>query len=676
VVLAVIQEYRDWLQKGHKRLPTHAADVVSFSVSLNTAVGKQEGQRYLQQPENRQTCADVAQWLVSQALELVQPGGVVLPMQDLCALASALPGLQVAQGSHDSVLPLAHAIAEHAADRTQQRDAPPIVRSWCDLLYGLTKAGLVMKTDLSASPGTVKQHSNGLQYLLQKGAQQLPRLLERDGGLPQDVSLILLAFAYAGFTGDLGPVIQALASNLEGCLRNAIPQDCSNIVWSLGKLCRTWQDVHQQPAGAYNREVFSYLIKQLGRHVQASNPQLTSQDVSNIVYGCALAGHVEGVPQLLDSVCQRPGVLRRAEPQHWANLAWAVGTLLDLAVEQGDQQLAKGFKGYGHKLLAACASTPGALRGAIPQHFSNLLWAASVLGWYDRRFFSDTAAAFLQSMSGRRDVMSKELSSMLLACAVCGHWDSYVHQLLVSVPQGHLPGLSEQHLANTLYAWAVPACIAREAGAGQQQLQELGQVAGALFKEAGRRWAQNLSGTTEDGLRQLFQAHMYAMHLGLPQRLEGELLKQAKKAWCARGQTISDRQKEVNSVLRQMGYKTQLQATSADGLLTIDIIITALPNGIPCSIAVEFDGPHHFVREHSGNGTAADRLNGPTRLRNVLLRARFPDGLLCIPWEEWVAATKAGRQQEYLSKALAHVMNQMVGATTSTSNEGEPPGWP
>jgi hypothetical protein len=357
-VLQIVKKYRQRTQHGRKRLPTHAADITSLSVSLDTAVGKPQGQEYLQQQDNRQTCADAAQWLCSWALELVQPGDVVLPMQDLCALANTLQGMIEALGSHDSVLPLAHAIAEHAAARIQQGDAPPLVHSWCDLLYGLTKAGLVANGDLSASPGAVKQHSPDLQYLLDQGAQRLPALLNSQGAEAQNVNLTFLAYAYAGHTGDLGPVTQALASNLAGCLQRLAPQGIANIVWALGKLCSMRHNMHHQPGvqqGAYNRQVFSHLVKQLSLHVQASNPQWTAQHISNSMYGCALAGHTEGVPQLLDAVCQRPGVLKRAEPQHWANLAWAVGTLLDLAVEQGDQQLADELEGCGRRLLAACA---------------------------------------------------------------------------------------------------------------------------------------------------------------------------------------------------------------------------------------------------------------------------------------------------------------------------------
>jgi hypothetical protein len=46
--------------------------------------------QFLQQQHNRQGCAHASQWLLSQAQEHMQQGQVVLPKQNLCALANAL----------------------------------------------------------------------------------------------------------------------------------------------------------------------------------------------------------------------------------------------------------------------------------------------------------------------------------------------------------------------------------------------------------------------------------------------------------------------------------------------------------------------------------------------------------------------------------------------------------
>jgi hypothetical protein len=147
--------------------------------------------------------------------------------------------------------------------------------------------------------------------------------------------------------------------------------------------------------------------------------------------------------------------------------------------------------------------------------------------------------------------------------------------------------------------------------------------------------------------------------------LEGGLLYQAREAWGTGDSAVGGSEREVASALRRMGYTigTKPQAVSPYELIQPDIVITALPDGSSCSIAVEFDGKYHYVTEHTSSDATIDRLDGPTRLRNVLLQARFPDGVVCIPWREWVAAVKAGQQEEYLRKVLHTLLKDKVSST-------------
>jgi hypothetical protein len=809
--------------------------------SLSTAFGKPEGRRCLQQqPQQRQACQAAAHWLYKQAMLVVEQShsnmsssttGREMPMQDLCALAYTLPGLSQALGSQGSILTLAHAIAEHAASRIQQGDTPPIVRSWCDLLYGLAKAGLVASLEDNASPETVKQASPHLQQLLDVAAQQLPALLHNQGAVAQDVSLTLLAHAYAGYTGDLSTVTLALASNPEGCLQGAKPQNLANIVWALGKLCELRQQqsqhlMHPQSA-ACSQALFSYCLGALRRQlIEAS-----AQAVSNAVYGCALAGHTEGVPLLLDSACQepqvmagakpqvwsntiwaaaklgcveqgsvlltrlagqpqvmqqaktqewsntlwaaatmheaaagqdlhvslarelqhsgqllmeaflkhhqgfdsvlpqhwsntiwaaaklgcveqgsvllerlvrqpqvliaadpqswanvlwaaaklgcveqgsvllerlvrQPQVLTAANPQHWSNALWAAATLYQAAVDTSAAVIQKLQEG-GHLLFQACASSPTALQAAGSQNWSNTMWAAAVLRWYDQGLFSQGAAALAAMPAG--DIEPQGISNTLYACALGAHWDGNVHQLMVRMGEYDLTAFNEQDLANTLYAWAVLFCVITTSGASQQHQSNWINAAAPLLKKAA---GCGVSRFTQEGLGQLYVAHLHCQHLGIPGLPAGTVLEAARAVgWSDGKATISASQREVASVLQQLGYTTQLEMESPDGIMSADVGVTALPDGSPCSIAVEYDGRHHYVTDNnSGNPsgsdqksvTPVDRLDGPTRLRNALLQARFKNGVVCIPWREWVAATRAGQQEEYPRAALAQVAGQQV----------------
>jgi hypothetical protein len=561
----------------------------------------------------------------------------------------------------------------------------------------------VINAEINASQ-SAKQHQHTsihLQQLLDEGVRHLPSLLVSEGAAAQDVSMTLLAYAYAGYAGDLGPVLQAVADNLDRCLQRLAPQNISNALWALGKLCDIWVVTHQQPgvqSGAYNKQVFSHAVQQLSSIVQASSPQLTAQNISNTVYGCALAGHMEDLPHFLACVCQHPELMDRALPQHWSNIVWGTATLYESAATDGDVHLAGQLQQYGQLLLSRCVQTPGAMTGASHQNWSNTIWAAAKLGcvkdgaqllsqlarsmhstteatpqscsntlWaaatlrlYDQGLFTQA----MQELAGMPPaaIQPQHFSNSLWACAVCAHWGSGVQQLLGRVGECDLAQFDEQHLANTSWAWAVLACLAGEDGSYDQHDLCFQQVAAALFKEAAARPVTSFS---RDQLSQLYRAHLYAeQHLGIPGLPAGQVLEAARaEGLQSEVATISPGQKQVNSCLRQMGYSTQLEGLSPDSLVRADIVITALPDGRPCCIAVEFDGPPHYMTEQAASTGAADRLEGPTRLRNLLLSRCFPDGVLCIYWRDWAAA-EGGKEARkgWLRKELAKLVRSKVGA--------------
>jgi hypothetical protein len=375
--------------------PTYSADIINLCVSFSTSITKYSAGhgRHKHAPgaarDLQEKAASAAEWLAVQAGVLLDNSHAsalrtrnvrqCLPMPDVCALAFSLHDLGQALHKEASIVGLAERIAQHAALQTQLGCAPPSVRSWCDLLYGLSKAGLVVNMEGSASPETVKQHSPHLQQLLDQGAQHLPSLLRTQGAAAQDVSLTLLAYAYAGYTGDLGPVTQALASNLEGCLQDVKPQECSNIVWALGKLSVLRQQEGEQvntQLTSYRQQLFSYALRGLCQQLRDASPQA----ISNAVYGCALAGHVEGVPQLVDSLCQQPRIMATADSQAWSNTLWAVATMYEAAGQGYQDDLARQLQHSGQLLMGASLQQPQALQGAASQAWSNILLAAAKLG--------------------------------------------------------------------------------------------------------------------------------------------------------------------------------------------------------------------------------------------------------------------------------------------------------
>jgi hypothetical protein len=666
---------------------------------------------------DRATVGSQPQQLYEQVLEMVQDsksskGDGVSPLtcDDLCLLASRLPVLMQLLGRKSSVLPAASALARRAADSLQQGDLPTTPRFWSELLYGLTKAGLVVDTEVNASQTKRQQANIHLQQLLDAGVTHLPSLLASKGAAAQDVSMTLLAYAYAGYAGDLGAVVQAVGNNLDRCLQRPVPQGIANALWALGKLCDMGSTTQRQPglqSSAYSQLVFKHALQQLTRFLNAGEfkPQPTPQEISNTVYACALAGHMEGLLQFLASVCQHPDVMDRVAPQDWSNLVWGVAVLCEAATDGADKRMAGNLLQYGQLLLAKCVQTPGvmddatpqawsntvwaaarlgcveegaqllrkltsnldAMRGAKPQEWSNTLWAAGTLRLYNQDLFR-RAMQQLSAMPSST-INEQDISNTLWACAICAHWDSGVQQLLGRVAESDLAQFTPQELANTAWAWAVLANLAQEGGSYEQHEQCFQQVAALLFKEAASRPVDSFS---VEGRKQLNQAHLFAGYLGMSGLPDGQVLEAARQAGMTTETTASPWQKEVHSALRQMGYTTQLEGLSADGLMRADIAITALPDGSPCSIAVECDGPSHYVTEHTASTAPADRLDGPTCLRNALLSRSFPAGLVCIYWRDWETVKRdRPAQEEYLSRALAKVVRDKVGALVERNSVPE-----
>jgi hypothetical protein len=313
----------------------------------------------------------------------------------------------------------------------------------------------------------------------------------------------------------------------------------------------------------------------------------------------------------------------------------------------------------GHLLLKAYASSPTALQGTMSQHLSNTLWAAAVLRWYNQHLFAQGAAAFAALPPA--EVKPQEFSNALYACAICSNWDDSVQQLLSRVKEDNVAAFRQQDLGNSLFSWAVLCCTATTSGAAQQHIEGLSAAASALFQEAAARPVNSIDDV--EHLSQLCIAHLYAeQHLHIPGLPDGPVLAAARAAGRSAGQevTVSVGQREVACALQQLGYTVQLEMQSPDGLMNADIGVTALPDGSPCSIAVEYDGPYHYVTEYTAGGSIEDRLEGPTRLRNALLQPRFPDGVVCIPWYEWKVAAVRGQQEEYLRGAMAAVLKVLT----------------
>ena len=112
-----------------------------------------------------------------------------------------------------------------------------------------------------------------------------------------------------------------------------------------------------------------------------------------------------------------------------------------------------------------------------------------------------------------------------------------------------------------------------------------------------------------------------------------------------RDATISRSQRAVAASLARLGFAAEAEAAVLDGLHAVDALVR-LPSG--ARVAVEFDGPSHFLR---CVGPAAARRapepGGATRLRDRLLR-EGGFAVAAIPYFEWDALRDDAARDAYV----------------------------
>ena len=121
----------------------------------------------------------------------------------------------------------------------------------------------------------------------------------------------------------------------------------------------------------------------------------------------------------------------------------------------------------------------------------------------------------------------------------------------------------------------------------------------------------------------------------------------------------TDGQRAVAAALARLGLATQLEAPALDGLLFVDIV-ARLPGDAACrAIAVEFDGPSHFLRASLAalSGSPAPVCGPPdarTRLRDRLLRRSGAfAGLVVVTYLEWDACEgNRAREEAFVADKL------------------------
>ncbi|GFR41421.1 hypothetical protein Agub_g2106 [Astrephomene gubernaculifera] len=490
----------------------------------------------------------------------------------------------------------------------------------------------------------------------QGSGRQNGSLGNHDSFTPQHLSNMLLGCAKLGFS-DPG-LLHSLAAALGCCSQLAREQELANSLYALAVMGCTGPQYTSSVKQLY-AEVLHRLHSQPSRFVP--------QELSNILWALERLqpDGMDTLVQALAAECRRRQFVS-FKPQDLSNTAWALAKM-----GYSDQDW--------YEAVVTAASAPGAMQGARPQEWANLWYALALVRHRPPDSFLEATAR-----DGLPCASPQECANLLWSLASLGLYDQRLVDALGErlgelLGEKGREGAKKQNLANSLWALAVmgPDVLSRHSG-----------LLEGLLIEVVRRWEQEGSdGFTRGELAQLWQVQQ---ELGKG-RARGRPRKGAKKlelilAGDVDGQdremlqamraaaeeerldpTTSELQQAVVRVLQQLqsaaGQDSPLSpASSSDPSSPILAILPEHPVEALCCrvdvvvelaggrrVAVEVDGPWHFLANHPHTGTKTGR----TQLRDRQLERVFGAGnVVSVPYWEWDALRRGKERQHYLGGLL------------------------
>jgi hypothetical protein len=116
--------------------------------------------------------------------------------------------------------------------------------------------------------------------------------------------------------------------------------------------------------------------------------------------------------------------------------------------------------------------------------------------------------------------------------------------------------------------------------------------------------------------------------------------------------TVSRSQEEIASIIGELGVPHEVEHLTEDGYFSVDVYM--LVN----NVALEFDGPTHFINfsvggEGAAPGDAARTWTKTprTELRDMFLRKRH-DAVVIVPYFEWDVLSGKEAKKQYVAEKL------------------------
>ena len=423
-------------------------------------------------------------------------------------------------------------------------------------------------------------------------------------GNPQEVANICWGMAKTGDSGKYIIYFQTVEKQAAWLAKEGTPQAIANTAWACATL------------GFQSPMLFAEIEKQAAWLVKEGNPQ----NAANTAWACGTLGFQS--PLLFAEIeKQATWLVKEGTPQAVANTACACAKL-----------------GFQSPLLFAEIEKEAAclVKEGTPQNVANTAWACGTLGFQSPKLFAE-----IEKQAGWlvKEGTPQNVANTAWACATLG----YSSELFFGCLSDNISKLTEssnaQEIINTCYAVAILDLALKY----ENEFRQLWAAAICLD-------STTLSAADSNQLYQVFAfSKAQGIHIPAPSitfGMDADLIDNSP----------SRSQNEISSILRSLGFDHDEEVPP--WILNDESSMTALPPGMlaidmACRqkmIAVEFDGPSHFLRQ-VGSGKVLDLENGATKAKRRFLE-RLGWKVINIPYFVWMKAKGEKEKKELLCKLL------------------------
>ena len=380
----------------------------------------------------------------------------------------------------------------------------------------------------------------------------------------------------------------------------------------------------------------------------------TAQTIANTAWAFATLG-IE-CPNLFKAIDKDPAcVIADGTAQAIANTAWAFatlkadGTTFFLAVDESAIRLVKqgttqniantawAFASQGMQAPSLCLQIEEHAASIVSrgdsQHISNIIWSLATLGVVCPQFcraVDQDASRLIQNGD------SQSVSNTLWAMSTLGFdAPSLVEVIRDRLPENHVRLCSNQDLLNICYALAIS-----DSFAGHTDTFTM------LWKQANERDWNELSYMDRNQLVQsyLIASCVYRLKLSPPKWASTPLTATVHK---------SKAQAELSKILEEIDFHhdTETSPFGSNNEFNFWSIDCACRDR---KIAIEFDGPSHFLRL-PGSHEPGDIESGPTKAKRRFLQS-LGWKVINISYVEWRQAGTREGKRKLLAKRLKSVL--------------------